>query len=166
MSFVKPADITFQEISDHSGVGLRTVKRYASGENVTMKNAEAIDQAVSKIQSASKKATSKSIISSSEKEFFFPKSIFRQPLFWSSPIDKVRNIDGVIDAYIKTPNIYDIHTLVRLFGSDRVIAVARKTYVGILKNFGMSERKLHSLPEYQKVIRMVHYSLSIGSEND
>lgn len=159
MNFTKPVNVTFQEISDHSGVGLRTVKRYAAGGNATTRNAKAIETAVVEIVSTQKRTFGKSIIPISQKEFLFPKAMFKQPLFWSSPIDKVRSIDGVIEAYTKTPNLYDIHILVRLFGEKRVMHVADRIYVGILKDFGISPKKLSSLPEYQAVARMVQYSL-------
>lgn len=163
MSFTKPVNVTFQEISEHSGVGLRTVKRYAAGGNATTRNAKAIEMAVAEIQYTQKKTFGKSIIPISQKEFFFPKSMFKQPLFWSSPVDKMRSIDGVIETYTKTPNLYDIHILVRLFGEKRVMRVADRVYMGILKDFGMSPKKLSSLPEYQAVTRMVQYSLKVKS---
>jgi hypothetical protein len=162
MTFTKPNDITFQQISEQSHVGLRTVKRYASGENVTLHNAEAIKKAVYELQTSTGTGEKKSIVPISEKDFFFPKALFRQNLFWSSPIDKVRNIDGVIEAYVKTPNLYDIYTLVRLFGAKRVMNIAHDVYISILNQYGLSVRRLSSLPEYQAVDRMVRYSSAVG----
>jgi len=162
MTFTKPKDITFQQISEQSHVGLRTVKRYASGENVTLRNAEAIKKAVYELQTSIGTGAKKSIVPISEKDFFFPKALFRQNLFWSSPIDKVRNIDGVIEAYVKTPNLYDIYTLVRLFGAKRVMNIAHDVYISILNQYGLSVRRLSSLPEYQAVDRMVRYSSAVG----
>lgn len=161
MVFKKPKNLTFQQIADQSGVSIRTVKRYASGENITTRNVNAINLAVADLKSVPKRSTDKCLIPPSQKEFFFPKAIFRQNLFWSSPVDKTRNIDGVIETYVKTPNLYDIYTLVRLFGEKRVVGIAREIYTDILKEYGISLHKLSSLPEYQSVLRMVQYSLSV-----
>jgi transcriptional regulator with XRE-family HTH domain len=163
MGFLKPLGITFQQIADSSKVSIRTIKRYANGGNITTHNADLINQAVAVLQSPSKTA-SNGIILASEEEFFFPKKMFKQQLFWSSPVDKVRNIDGVIEVYVKTPNIYDIHILTRLFGSDRIIAIAERVYNEILKDFSIQDKKPSFLPEYQAVARMVKYSTSIGDK--
>lgn len=162
MIFTKPKDMTFEEIANRSGVGLRTVKRYASGENITIRNAQAIQRAVSKPLEVSTGIASVGIIPDSQKEFFFPKAMFRQNLFWSSPVDKVRDIDGVIEVYVKTPNIYDIYMLTRLFGEKRVVAIAYSVYSSIVKQYGLSLRKLSSLPEYQSVVKMVRYASIAG----
>lgn len=164
MTFTKPKDITFEEISSRSGVGLRTVKRYASGGNITIRNAEAIKRAIGEFQTTPASVASVGIVPASQKEFFFPKAMFRQNLFWSSPIDKTRNIDGVIEIYVRTPNLYDIHALVRLFGVRRVMDIAHSVYSSILKQYGLSLRKLSTLPEYQSVIRMVHYASIVGGK--
>jgi hypothetical protein len=162
MTFTKPKDITFQQISDQSGVGLRTVKRYASGQNITVHNAEAIKRTIAEFQATPISVASIGIMPASQKEFFFPRALFKQNLFWSSPIDKIRNIDGVIEVYVKTPNLYDIYTLVRLFGAGRVMNIAHSVYVSILKQYGLSLKKLLTLPEYQAVEQMIRYSSSIA----
>jgi hypothetical protein len=161
MRFTKPKDITFDELAITSGVSARTIKRYAAGGNITTVNAEAISKAVSSIRRGRRgNHRDKNVfIPEIQKEFFFQISMFRHNLFWSSPIDKVRNIDGVISTYVKSPNLHDMHLLVRLFGSRRVLLIAKAVYQAILEEFGMSRSKLPLLPEYQSVVRMVNYSM-------
>lgn len=160
--FTKPKNITFQQISEQSHVSLRTVKRYASGENVTLRNSQAIKKAIHELQESIDNGSNEGIVPRSEKYFFFPKALFRQNLFWSSPIDKTRNIDGVIEVYVKTPNLYDIYTLVRLFGSKRVMDIAHNIYNSILNQYRLPADGLTSLPEYQAVVRMVCYSTAVA----
>lgn len=161
MRFTKPKDITFNELAVTSGVSERTIKRYAAGGNVTTVNAEAITKAVGRIQRSRRDNHRglNSIVPETQKEFFFQISMFRHNLFWSSPIDKVRNIDGVISTYVKSPNLHDMYLLVRLFGSRRVLSIAKTVYQSILEEFGMQKSKLPVLPEYQTVVRMVNYSM-------
>lgn len=166
MTFNKPKEFTFQQISDKSRVGLRTIKRYAAGGNVTLRNAEAINKAVSELRANGGVKVQDHIVPRHQQEFFFPKNLFRQNLFWSSPTSKSRNIDGVIEAYVKSPNIYDISLLVRLFGADRVMDVAQDTYAKVLKQYSMSPKKMGTLPEFQAVERMVKYVSSVKSSDD
>lgn len=161
MRFTKPNDITFSELAATSGVSERTVKRYSAGESVTTANAEAITRAVNSIRRNRRgNPRAKNVfIPETQKEFFFKISMFRHNLFWSSPIDKVRNIDGVITTYVKSPNLHDVHLLVRLFGSRRVLTIAKSVYQSVLEEYGMSKSKFQTLPEYQTVVRMVNYSM-------
>lgn len=161
MRFIKPKEITFSELAVTSGVSERTIKRYAAGGNVTTANAEAISKAVSSIRRSRRgnHPDKNVLIPETQKEFFFPISMFRHNLFWSSPIDKVRNIDGVISTYVKSPNLHDMYLLVRLFGSRRILSIAKTVYQSVLEEFGMPKSKLSTLPEYQTVVRMVNYSM-------
>ncbi|MDD4969766.1 MAG: hypothetical protein PHT07_10105 [Paludibacter sp.] len=161
MRFTKPKEITYEEIAETSGVSTRTIKRYASGGNVTTANAVAISEAVEVIRRNKRGGRSNEnvFVPESQKEFLFRISMFKHNLFWSSPIDKVRNIDGTISTYVKSPNLHDIHLLVRLFGSRRVLSIAKTVYQSVLEEFGMPKNKLSTLPEYQTVIRMVNYSM-------
>lgn len=161
MQFTKPKDVSYEEIARVSGVSSRTIKRYAAGGNVTTANAAAIAKAIQTIdpKQNSKNKQHGSLVPSTQKEFFFCKSIFKHYLFWSSPVDKARDIDGVIEAYVKSPNLHDIYLLVRLFGAKRVLAVAKSVYLSILQEFGMAKSSLGTLPEYQTLARMVDYSL-------
>lgn len=162
MRFTKPKDITFDELAVTSGVSVRTIKRYVAGGNVTTVNAEAISKALISIRRSRRgnHRDKNGFIPETQKEFFFQISMFKHNLFWSSPIDKVRNIDGVISTYVKSPNLYDMHLLVRLFGSRRVLEIAKAVYQAILEEFNMPKSKLSLLPEYQSVVRMVNYSMS------
>lgn len=86
----------------------------------------------------------------SQEEYYFLKSLFKQPLFWSSPVDKMRKIDGVIEVYVKSPNIDDINTLVRLFGRKRVLSIAEQVYKKIIDEFAV-DIALEDLPEFKIV---------------
>lgn len=164
MQFKKPNGITYEEIAETSGVSTRTIKRYAAGGNVTTANATAISNAVQIISLKKRSSGTKKdfLVSEAEKEFLFRKAMFKHYLFWSSPIDKIRDINGVIETYVKSPNLHDIYLLVRLFGAKRVLAIAKNVYLSVLKEFGMSKNNLSMLPEYQTVVRMVNYSRRSG----
>lgn len=165
MQFTKPKDITYKELAEASGVSVRTIKRYASGGNITTTNAAAISKAVEALRH--NKRDNRRIINvlvpEVQQEFLFRISMFKCNLFWSSPIDKVRNIDGVIEAYVKSPNLHDIHLLVRLFGSRRVSSIAKAVYLSVLKEFSIPKSRLSELPEYKTVMRMIDYSLTLRS---
>ena len=87
----------------------------------------------------------------------FPKSLFNIKLFWSSPIDTIRDIDGVIKKYIESPNINDLYAIYKLFGAKRIRKVLDDTFKNIVIEANLSINKYKTLPEYKSVALMLKY---------
>jgi hypothetical protein len=156
----KSKALTFENISNLSGVGLRTVKRYFSQENITSKNEKLIDSVLQNAPYVNKKLNKIShrpLIDESVQRIVFPKSLFSIKLFWSSPIDTARDIDGVIQKYIESPNLDDLYTIYKLFGSKRVKKVLDNTFKNIVIEANLPISKYKALPEYKSILLMLKY---------
>jgi hypothetical protein len=149
--------LTFDIISQKSGVSIRTIKRYFAGNGITSKNQELIHQALLARGKKTSKIRRQSIMDESTTTMLFPKELFKVNLFWSSPTDTVRNIDGVIKKYVESPNTEDLYLLFRLFGSARIRRIAKASYQQILSDFKQPLSDYKKLPEYQSVINMLEY---------